>query len=278
MTHPQRFVSLRTMLELNARAFLGAATEMRAIQIVIGNFEHKDTAVNDSDKRGVLDHLSRLKEALDVVGANLALKSAERLRMALEDEAQSISLASVAQVLADIESRFGDHLEDISVFVISDEKVKYLKDDSISANIWIYFSSATFEMEEAAKCIALARYTASVFHCMRVLEIGIRSLSRFLKIDDPTKPAERNWAFILGQIRDAVDALKKSRNADDKKRGEALEGVHATLDAIRNPWRNATMHVENVYAPHDAVHIFNCVEYFMDTLAQHCDEDGNETI
>lgn len=59
------------------------------------------------------------------------------------------------------------------------------------------FPAAVFEIDEAAKCLALGRSTAAVFHLMRLMEIGIRALARCLQIPDPVKPAERNWAMIL---------------------------------------------------------------------------------
>lgn len=56
--------------------------------------------------------------------------------------------------------------------------------------------------------------------------------------------------------------------------GAEFEALYANLDAVRNPWRNATMHVETIYAPHEALHILRCSAFFMSKLNTLCDENG----
>ena len=43
---------------------------------------------------------------------------------------------------------------------------------------------------------------------------------------------------------------------------------------MQNPWRNGTMHLDQVYTPEDARHIFEVVGGFMRKLASRMDEDG----
>jgi hypothetical protein len=79
---------------------------------------------------------------------------------------------------------------------------------------------------------------------------------------------------ILEAIRKRIDEKwpKNARLAGSK--GAQIEALYATLDAIKNPWRNATMHVEKTYAPHEALHIARCVGMFLVELMKHCDESG----
>jgi hypothetical protein len=109
---------------------------------------------------------------------------------------------------------------------------------------------------------------------MRALECGIRALRIFLGIPEPTKPAEKSWGIVLGDIKEAIDAKWPKSGRLPTTEGAQIESLYATLDAVKNPWRNATMHVENVYAPHEALHILRCVGLFMLDLSQHCDEEG----
>lgn len=273
MIPTDRFLELAQLLEISARPFLSAVAAVRDIRFVVSNIpiEEQDKFLGADDVMIIEQHLQGMIDAINAISARSALRSAERLQSAIEGPSPTLSYVELNAALEDIESRFADHLEDIKMFVVSDEKAKYLDDDIMPMEIWVHFPSATFEVEESAKCIALGRHTASVFHCMRVLEIGIRAFARSLKIDDPVKPADRNWGVMLKKLKDSIDALR----VNNRKKAEMLDGIYATLDAVRGPWRNATMHVDNVYAPHDAVHIYNCTEYFMKSLAQHCDEDGH---
>ena len=50
------------------------------------------------------------------------------------------------------------------------------------------FPSIGYDAREAGRCIALDRTTAAVFHCMRIMEVGLEALSKDLGLDVAT-----NW-------------------------------------------------------------------------------------
>ena len=83
-------------------------------------------------------------------------------------------------------------------------------------------TAGVFEVDEAAKCIALSRPTAAVFHLMRVMEIGIRAVARCLGIPDPIKPAERNWGHILKAVKDELDAIAVKRRNHGRRPAMAI--------------------------------------------------------
>jgi hypothetical protein len=93
-------------------------------------------------------------------------------------------------------------------------------------------------------------------------------LVKCLNIPDPTKPAERNWAIILRAVWDGIEA--KWPVASARMHGDGL----LFEEPVRNPWRNATMHIEKKYTDDEAEHIFAAVKGFMMKLASRMDEDG----
>ncbi|WP_426046202.1 hypothetical protein, partial [Brevundimonas sp. TWP3-1-2b1] len=99
--------------------------------------------------------------------------------------------------------------------------------------------------------------------------------STFLDIPDPIKPAERNWNVLLKTIKDGID-VKYPTSADKgpHTEGARIEGLYANLDSIRNPWRNATMHNENIYQIEEADHILKCVNVLFIKCAEMFDEQG----
>jgi hypothetical protein len=110
---------------------------------------------------------------------------------------------------------------------------------------------------------------------MRVLEMGISAIASCLGIPDPVKPSERNWGKMLGKIDDAIKA--KWPDAKDREYGDGhlFEALYATLSAIRNPWRNGTMHPARKYTQEEAGRIVNTVGNFMRELNVRCDENGD---
>jgi hypothetical protein len=138
------------------------------------------------------------------------------------------------------------------------------------------FPAAAFEIDEAGKCLGLSRPTAGVFHCMRAMEISIAAVARCLGIPDPTKPAQRNWGAILKSFKDELERRNNSRPPlwDIGSDRAYFEEVYVSLDAVRNPWRNATMHVENKYSDDEAEHVFVAVRGLMRKIASRMDENG----
>ena len=182
--------------------------------------------------------------------------------------------------LTDIKARLSDELSLVRLFVLDPRMAHYLEqgEDLLGPQISRNFASAVFDLEEAAKCLAVLRPTASAFHSMRALEVAIKALARFLSIADPTKSVERNWNFVLKAIKDGIDTkYPNSVSRGPRSEGALVEGIYANLDAVRNPWRNATMHNENIYQMEEADHILKCVNVLFLKLSAICDEEGQPT-
>lgn len=138
------------------------------------------------------------------------------------------------------------------------------------------FPSAAYEIEEAAKCLAVSSDTAVAFHLMRVVELGIQAVSKCFGVPDPVKDAERNWGLILRKVKAAMaqfDSGESKRWCNLTER-DYFESAYMTLDAVRNVWRNPTMHVEKKYNSEEAMNMFIAVRSFMMKLAARMDEQG----
>jgi hypothetical protein len=161
-----------------------------------------------------------------------------------------------------------------SVIAIRPEHTDYYTGKKFfDPDVYTKFPSASFDFSEAGKAFALSRYTACVFHLMRVLEIGINAVRQCLAIPDPIKAADRNWGVALRNVKNELDR-RQSKLWQDARDKEVFEEIYVSLDAVRNPWRNATMHVENTYTEQDADHILVVVCGFMRALASRMDEKG----
>ena len=129
------------------------------------------------------------------------------------------------------------------------------------------FSKCSYEIDEAAKCLALGRSTASVFHLMRMLEVALGAVYQCLGLP-PMDKKDRSWGNVLGKI----DIECKRREV--WKEQEFFRDIHERLNAIRHAQRNSTMHVESIYTPEDAKLVFDNTKLFMVKLASRMDQDG----
>lgn len=265
------------MLELHARGFLEAITELRRIATVLESVPIKDPSelLNLETRAFLKPSAEKITSAVLSVGAKSAWVAAARFEQSLGGSA-NLTGPQILASLRDIESRFADHLDFIKMFVIHDDKAGLFggADTLLGELSSASFPSIWYDCEEAAKCLCLGRATASVFHSMRMLEVAVKALARRLEIIDPVKSSQRNWGMMLNSIKQRIDELCPSASRMPESEGAFLESVYVSLDAIKNPWRNATMHVENVYTEEEARHILTCSSLLIGKMAQGFDENG----
>lgn len=266
------------MLELHARSFLGAASQISKMRQMLNGIdasnERTDTLMPGA-VTNVLGPLEAFRDIASDVQAKLACIAANRMIEALKEQPCRITLGDLALSLGDIESRFADHLEFIKLFVIPEERAVLLggADTLLKPHTAALYASVWFDCEESAKCLCLGRSTASVFHAMRILEIAIGAIAKRLKIPDPSK-ADRSWGNMLKAIKAKMDEQYPPKYRTGGCEGSGLEQIYVSLDAVKNPWRNGTMHVESVYTEEEARHILVCTSHLLDKMAYLFDENG----
>ncbi|NTJ64796.1 hypothetical protein G6M50_27750 [Agrobacterium rhizogenes] len=180
------------------------------------------------------------------------------------------------ELLTDFRNRLYDALKRPRFLVLNARERSLFEPGAphFGADVPVKFDSISYDIDEAGKCLALGRGTASVFHSLRCLEATIRAISRSLKIPDPTKGPDRSWANALRKIKEEMDRRwpPSGRLSGD---GRLFEDIYAALAAIQNPWRNATMHLDQKYTEEEAKHIFEVVGGLIRKVASRLNEDGH---
>jgi HEPN domain-containing protein len=130
------------------------------------------------------------------------------------------------------------------------------------------FPSTDFELEEESKCYALGRYTAAVFHLMRVLEIGLNALAVNVGAD----PANKSWERVLKAIQDKIEENSRLKPPDWKNTEQFYSEVSSHFRNLKNSWRNYVMHVHEKYDKERAEEVFVHVRGLMKVLATRISE------
>jgi hypothetical protein len=129
------------------------------------------------------------------------------------------------------------------------------------------FPKATEDVAEAGNCLAAGRSTATVFHLMRVLEIGVQRLAARLAV---TVNLNQTWGQVLTPIDAAIKALPggTGATAPQNRRKEAFSEAAAYLRHVKDAWRNTTMHPKQTYTEQEAEDIYRNVRSFMQSLVR----------
>jgi hypothetical protein len=139
------------------------------------------TAIDDPVFLNVLrDRARELQSSLLTLGTRQTSKVAHRLLESLERD--GLSYPALVSFSKDIRERLQDELEDVTLLVLSvdDRDLFEPREPLFGPEFEAKFpTQGAFELDEAAKCRALGRPTAAVFHLMRVMEIGLLPLPLF---------------------------------------------------------------------------------------------------
>lgn len=133
------------------------------------------------------------------------------------------------------------------------------------------FPSALSEINEAGNCFAAGCFTASVFHLMRVMEVGLKATYRSLGMRfNP----QLSWGQILTDW--SPEGIKSNLAADAKVKAnlDFYRDVRGTLASVKDSWRNSTMHFDRTYNEAEALEIMTAVRGFMSCVAKRIDEQG----
>ena len=177
-------------------------------------------------------------------------------------------------ICSEIIGRLYDELEEVHLMALTAKEANYYAEwwEGWVEEVMEKFPSAITDIEEASKCLACNRGTATVFHLMRVMELGLQVTAKALGI-----PYAPSWESYLGQIKTKLDANWKEKSPEWKEEEPFFREVHSFLHAVKLAWRNPTMHIVKHYTPEMAEDVYNAVRGFMRHLATRLSEPESES-
>jgi hypothetical protein len=215
--------------------------------------------MNDGATSVAIEDVRRLAILTDWDGLNRQIERLETKR-ALE------SGASLSPDLEALRNRIWDELAQEHFFHLSVADVSlYLNNEPFGEAVSMAFPKAIEDIAEAAKCLALQRSTACVFHLMRVMEEALRTLGKRLKLN-AIDLSVATWNDITNHANRAINALP-AQSAKEKSRKVKFGTALAHLNSVRIAWRNEVMHPKQSYSREEAHTIFAAVRAFMIDLA-----------
>ena len=111
----------------------------------------------------------------------------------------------------------------------------------------------------------MGRYTACVFHLLGVLQVSLALLAKSLRVKFDSNAT---WEMVIRTIEAAIKAKQTSTPKRSWSRMEPFY-TEAVLDlrAIKNAWRNPTMHFRRKYDESQALRVYETVGEFLGHLA-----------
>lgn len=263
---PGHIVSLWDMLRFYAERFVSALNHLQQLEVFL---EHDPAWVFAPERQA--DFVRQADELIAVLrpmGLRLTLKKAETFRFGLvrpRVDQLDIFARLMRRHIEDIRERLEQELEGTVIYSFS-ALTDYLEPQESLFGLEVdqKFPSASEEIEEAGKCLALRRATACVMHLMRVLELGLNSLAHDFNVPF----AHTNWHNIVEQIERKIKDMSSATHGPDwKDKQQFFSEVATEFRHFKSAWRNHAMHVRQTYTEERAERIFQSVKSFMQHLA-----------
>ena len=158
----------------------------------------KQRVLDDRDRAKAKDRLREWRDMLEKLGARGPVATIGRWQTGLDDP--QFSWADMRTVAKELYSRTEDELAETLLWIIPAERaLQFRQRAPFGDEVASHFSPANGDIGDAAYCLLLGRGTATVFHLMRVMEVGLRALGASL--DDPGLDPKTNptWERILAR-------------------------------------------------------------------------------
>jgi hypothetical protein len=255
---PYQLISWWDMNQFSAeRAFITGVLLERLASIAA---QHKDVNVEGAKKV-----LSSIDEEMAKIGLKISLKASEYVivRLNSNDPERIEFRSAVTQLSNVIRWEMAQHL---FMWVPSSRAERYDKEESFGKSVFDCYPSARFDIKEAGSSFAAGRFTACVFHLMRVLELGLAAFAKVFNV-----PSDHtNWHNIIEGIESKIrDMGKDSKKYDGwKEKQEHFAQAANSFMFFKDAWRNYTAHARGKYTEDEADSVYRNVRSFMQRLAQ----------
>jgi HEPN domain-containing protein len=218
----------------------------------------------------VSKRLQKARDFCESLGLQHSLDALERLIRRVDDETGTqLSLSRLIEDLYGVRDRIEDELKHRHFYYVDPEHFKYFREaqEILSQEALRAFPSACRDVEEASKCFALGRYTACVFHAMRVMEHGMNALALELGLLQPYRTWDKKIEKMVAVL---VDELRKPYSPTSVLAGrlEFFKQATERLTAVQHALRNETMHARSYYGREDAEDVYRSTLRLMEKLAE----------
>lgn len=258
LDQPSNLVNLWDMLSHYASHYIWVLEFLKITQEI----ELEET--DDQKKKALFRNITT--EAIKRIGLldmPMSELQCSRIIQILGDSKQ-LDLSELRIKYNELAQRIEDELQSKQFFHVETSLVGFYDNNQFQEEIVNRFSVAIYDMEESGKCFALGRHTACAFHLLRVIEAGIISLKESVGSQKTT----HTWMDVI-KILD--EYAKKSA---EKGKRTKIQEIISRLYAIKDAWRNPTMHVVMRYGKEEAKEVFDATKNFMANLCNYLDSDS----
>ena len=248
------------MLQVFAEKYIQLGEKIGDARVIMWITEQtKDSPgreLDDNEKDELKGHLDQMRRHCKELG--LAISNAIIVKAIKNLPRTERELSAIINVVY-------EELKDRLFFFIPSERATHFNNlEVISDRTKENFPSIFRELRQAGNCIVGDLPTASVFHAMRALEIGLRALALQLEVSFPHPIELEQWHNIIEAIESKITNIV--RQPKGKLKNDDLRfysGAAIQFRYFKDAWRNHVSHARETYSDNEALEVLrHTVEFF----------------
>jgi hypothetical protein len=262
-------VSLLEMLQFYGDVLIFELSAISAAEVKLG-FEKDESQIIPAAAAMVFAKLNVLMALYREYGMDSSAAQCKRIIDKIDAKGRELRCGELREGLKQLRERSEDEFK-TQFFVHLDPKQAALFQKPIREweSVASRFNDVRYNLEESAKCFALERYGAAVFHIMQVAEYGVIQVGGLLGVlgDKP------GWS-CLKRLQDLIAVPYPQRSPLAQQHSKLLENVLPLAAAMKDAWRHKLDHVDNQirwvdtdFSPQVAEEIISATRGFMRKLA-----------
>ena len=259
-------LSITEMFKLNSKRWFGLLGFMGNCTGTSEDKKDLDSPVSEETKRKWLCVLDEMTKDCDLIGLSVSSQylKGQREHFSLLSTPKNRDWLKTMDSFPDVFSSEADLRE---VFLLSHEDSEIFREDfPFGDEVHAHFPSASHDIKEAGKCLALDRNTACVMHLMRAVEVGLMALAEEMKVPYRRK----SWEQIINKIPKRIEDLERKRRKPRKwpELRQFYSEAAERFRLLRDAYRNEVMHLNQSYGHEQAKDIYIYTKAFMGTLGK----------
>jgi len=264
LTPERRFVTLWGIMESRMKSYAGLiAQELVLLSAAVWALKNKTD--RDRLKKHEMESIHKYSEFLLNLSTELGLKASKHKAAVLSFYAiNNENALGMRERSRDLLETMVHELFSIQFLPVSDDMVEYHGKNSLFGQAVVAaFPEASEDISEAHECFAFERYTASVFHLGRAMELATEKLAKRMHVGRP----DDDWQGFLKAISKAVEGMPYGTKAEREKRSPYAAAAGFSFQ-FKEAWRNPTAHPKKTYTRQEALDILSGARAFMDAVAR----------